>query len=79
MFASVSKATVPERDTEYEKKIQQYYDDLPELKFEGHTGQIHDVITAIEQKKAPMIQGEDEEERLRLLLLSTNQVVQVFP
>ncbi|NLN65206.1 MAG: Gfo/Idh/MocA family oxidoreductase [Clostridiaceae bacterium] len=68
LFASVSKSNgFPERDTEYEKKIQQYYDDLPELKFEGHTGQIHDVITAIEQKKAPMIQGEDGRRTLEVI------------
>jgi len=60
LFASTSKTNgFPERNPELEKEIQNFYDGLPEVKYEAHTGQIFDVLTAIENKTAPMIKGED--------------------
>jgi predicted dehydrogenase len=38
----------PERDTETEAAITAFHDELPSLRYEGHPGQIDDVLTAIE-------------------------------
>lgn len=38
----------PERDAETERAIVSFHDELPSLRYEGHPGQIDDVLTAIE-------------------------------
>jgi predicted dehydrogenase len=41
------------------KKLNDFYEGLPKLKYSGHTGQIDDVLTAMETDGKPLIGGED--------------------
>jgi predicted dehydrogenase len=41
------------------KKLNDFYEGLPHLKYSGHTGQIDDVLTAVETGGKPLIRGED--------------------
>lgn len=58
----------PERDLELEEKIQKYYDELPDLPYEGHTGQIDNVLSAIEHGTPVLIDGEDGRSTLELIM-----------
>jgi len=49
----------PVPNPEFEDEVQEYYDTLPPVKYEGHTGQIDDVLTAIETGVDPIIGGSD--------------------
>lgn len=56
--ASKSKQNgFPEEDHELEEKIQGLYDEQPDLKYEGHIGQIHDVLQAVQGNKKVLIDG----------------------
>ncbi|PMC37306.1 oxidoreductase [Bacillus sp. UMB0899] len=56
--ASKSKQNgFPEEDVDLEEKLQQVYDEQPELQFEGHAGQIHDVLQAVQGKKTVLVDG----------------------
>jgi UDP-N-acetyl-2-amino-2-deoxyglucuronate dehydrogenase len=66
--ASVSMSNgFPESNPELEKEIQSVYDSIPETPYEGHTGQIFDVITAIENKTKPLISGIDGRNTLEII------------
>ncbi len=54
-------------NTELIAKITEYYDSLPDLKYEGHTGEIDDYLTALENGKRPMITGEDGKKTVELI------------
>jgi predicted dehydrogenase len=41
------------------RELEDFYNALPGLKHQGHTGQIDDVLTAIESGGEPLIKGED--------------------
>lgn len=58
----------PDRDLELEEKIQKYYDELPDLPYEGHTGQIDNVLSAIEHGTPVLIDGEDGRSTLELIM-----------
>lgn len=47
----------PVRDDELEGRIQQFYDQLPDLPYEAHTGQIDNVLTALETGSPVLIDG----------------------
>lgn len=56
--ASKSKQNgFPEEDLDLEEKIQQVYDEQQELQFEGHAGQIYDVLQAVQGKKDVLVDG----------------------
>ncbi|KGA98874.1 oxidoreductase [Alkalihalobacillus alcalophilus ATCC 27647 = CGMCC 1.3604] len=57
----------PEKDQELEEKIQQVYDKQPALQYEGHTGQINDVLLAIEGKKEVLVDGIQGRQTLELI------------
>ncbi|HHT47780.1 MAG TPA: Gfo/Idh/MocA family oxidoreductase [Firmicutes bacterium] len=57
----------PVPDPELEQKIEGFYRGLPELKYKAHTGQIDDVLTAIETNRAPLITGEQGRMALELI------------
>ncbi len=40
-------------------KLNAFHDSIPDLAYEGHTGEIDDVLSALEQGRSPMITGED--------------------
>jgi predicted dehydrogenase len=58
--ASQSKPNgFPVRDGVFEKELNKYYESLPKLKYTAHTGQIDNVLTAIETGADYLIKGED--------------------
>ncbi|HEO8420541.1 TPA: Gfo/Idh/MocA family oxidoreductase [Yersinia enterocolitica] len=66
--ASKSKGNgFPEEDGELEAQIQQYYDELDEVQHEGHTGQIDDVLTALENGTPILIDGKQGRQTLELI------------
>lgn len=56
-----------ERNTELLKKINEYYDNIPDLKYEGHTGEIDNYLTAIEKGEKPLITGVDGRRTIELI------------
>lgn len=68
VYASTSKANgFPERNEALEAEITAYNDALPECKYEGHTGQIEDILTALETGRAPAISGHDGRRTIELI------------
>jgi predicted dehydrogenase len=60
VFASLSKPNgFPEQDKALEKKLEDFYKALPQVRYTAHTGQIDDVLTAIETGSDFLIKGED--------------------
>ncbi len=57
----------PKKNEELEKEIAEYVNQLPALKYEGHTGQLENVITAIETDTLPAIGGEDGRRTIELI------------
>ncbi len=58
----------PYEDTEKEAKIQALYETLPEVCYEGHTGQIDDVLKTLEEGRlVPAITGEDGRRTIELI------------
>ena len=67
-YASVSKPNgFPERNAALEAEIRAFADALPPVAYEGHTGQIENVLTAIENDVPPAIGGEDGRLTLELI------------
>ncbi len=54
-------------DKKGQKKIQSAYKAIPNLKFEGHTAQIDNVLTSIEKNEAPIVTGYDGRRALELI------------
>lgn len=72
----------PETNAELEKELHDYYESLPEVVYEGHAGQIDDVLTAIEINTSPLIDGISGRQTLELITAiyksaSTGQLVQL--
>jgi UDP-N-acetyl-2-amino-2-deoxyglucuronate dehydrogenase len=66
--ASHSKSNgFPERDPDIEAEIQAFYDSLPEVTHVAHTGQIDNVLTAIENQTEPLIQASDGKATLEVI------------
>lgn len=82
--ASNSKANgFPEPNPELESQLQDYYDTLPEVAYEGHAGQIDNVLTAIETGSPLLIDGISGRQTLEFITAiyksaSTGQLVK-FP
>ena len=57
----------PVRNEELEAEIKKYVDNLPKLKWEGHTAQIENVLTAIEKDIPVAITGEDGRKTIELI------------
>ncbi|MEX2104030.1 MAG: Gfo/Idh/MocA family oxidoreductase, partial [Bacilli bacterium] len=57
----------PEKNQELELEIQAYYDSLMEVEHEAHTGQIDNVLQAIEQASPVLIDGECGRATLELI------------
>lgn len=67
-YASVSKPNgFPERDEELEKQITDYAAALPRVKWEGHDGQLENVLTAIENDAPVAITGEEGRRTIELI------------
>lgn len=57
----------PEDHPELEAEIQKLYDEMPELKHEGHTGQIEDVLLAVRGEREVLVDGREGRETLELI------------
>lgn len=57
----------PEDDLELERKIQALYLEQENLKHEGHPGQIHDVLQAVQGKKEVLVDGIQGRRTLELI------------
>lgn len=57
----------PEGNQELVKMLQDYYDNIPDLKYEGHTGEIEDVLTALENGTTPLITGIDGRKTVEII------------
>ncbi len=67
-YASVSKTNgFPVRNETLEEELTAYYNQLPPVVHEGHTGQIENVLTALEKGIAPGITGEDGRRTIELI------------
>lgn len=68
VYASASSGNgFPRRDTELEAKLAAFYNELPELEYEAHEGQIDDVLNAIEKRRAPLVGAEDGRRTLQVI------------
>ncbi|MBU9721563.1 MULTISPECIES: Gfo/Idh/MocA family protein [Bacillaceae] len=65
--SSAQENGFPVEDLSLEKEIQSAYDALPEVEFEGHTGQIHDFLQAIEGNKELLVDGMQGRKTLELI------------
>ncbi len=68
-YASISKSNgFPIENPALEQKLQALYESLPPLPYEGHTGQIDNVLTCLEQGgTTPAITGEDGRRTIELI------------
>ena len=57
----------PMRNEELENEISEYVNNLPALKYEGHTGQLENVISALENNTQPAIGAEDGRRTIELI------------
>lgn len=57
----------PEGNPSLLKQISDYYDSIPDLPYEGHTGEIYDVLCALENGTTPMITGQDGRKTVELI------------
>ncbi len=48
-------------------KIQAFYEEIPDLLYEGHTGEIDDILRAVETGTRPLITGEDGRRTVELI------------
>jgi predicted dehydrogenase len=68
VYASTAKPNgFPEENMALEKELNDYYESLPTLPYEAHTGQIDNVLTAIETGGKPLIGGEDGRRTIELI------------
>ncbi|GGI98355.1 oxidoreductase [Alicyclobacillus cellulosilyticus] len=58
----------PIRDEAAEQAMQAFYDQLPDVRYEGHTGQIDDVLTALETGRPVLIDGHAGRRTLELIV-----------
>jgi len=67
-YASTSRQNgFPERNQELEKELNRAYHAIPDLKHEGFTGEIDNILTALEQGRRPMITGIDGRNTVELI------------
>lgn len=48
-------------------KLEAFYQEIPDLPYEGHTGEIDDVLTALEKGTRPLITGVDGRKTVELI------------
>lgn len=68
VYASASLSNgFPRRDNELEAQLNADYDMIPPLSYEGHTGEIDNFMTALENGTRPMITGVDGRRTVELI------------
>lgn len=69
IYASSSKSNgFPEKNAELEEQLQQAYERLPDLPYEGHAAQIDNVLRAIETGEPPLIDGVSGRTTLEMIM-----------
>lgn len=69
IYASSSKSNgFPEKNAELEEQLQQAYERLPDLPYEGHATQIDNVLRAIETGEPPLIDGVSGRTTLEMIM-----------
>lgn len=58
---------LPEKNTELMEKLEQAYEEIKDLEYEGHTGEIDDVLSALEHGNRPLITGLDGRKTVELI------------
>ena len=58
----------PRRDVATEATLQELYDSVPPLAFEGHAGQIDDMVSALETGAEPLVDGAAGRRTLELIM-----------
>lgn len=67
-YASVSRPNgFPERNEALEAELTAFIDGLPKIEHVGHQGQIEDVLSALENGRAPAITGHDGRRTIELI------------
>lgn len=69
-IANVAKSNgfpYPDPNTELMEKIEEYYKSIPDIPYQGHTGQIDAMLTALEEGVRPMITGMDGKRTVELI------------
>jgi UDP-N-acetyl-2-amino-2-deoxyglucuronate dehydrogenase len=68
VYASTAMANgFPERDKETEQRLTEYYQQLPAVAYEGHTGQIDDVLSSLEGSRPALIDGREGRKTLEII------------
>ena len=68
VYASISKPNgFPIENTELEQKIRDFVDAQPQLPYEGHAGELENVLSALEKDTLPAIGGEDGRRTIELI------------
>jgi UDP-N-acetyl-2-amino-2-deoxyglucuronate dehydrogenase len=68
VYASTSKGNgFPERDPVLEQELTGVYEEVGPVAHEGHTGQIDDVLTAIETGRPPFIDGHEGRKTIEII------------
>ncbi|MGD7045014.1 Gfo/Idh/MocA family protein [Jeotgalibacillus proteolyticus] len=70
------------KNTDLEKTIHEVYENYPALEFEGHTGQINDFLTAIENGENVLVDGVQGRQTLEIIMAvyesaSTGRTIQL--
>lgn len=69
LCASSSKPNgFPENNPELEKEIQNYYDSLPDLTYELHTGQVENVLKVLNGEEELLLDGMSGKAALELIM-----------
>ncbi|SDA49322.1 Predicted dehydrogenase [Lachnospiraceae bacterium G11] len=55
------------KNEELMARINEFYNSIPDLEYEGHTGEIDNYLTAIEKGEKPLITGEDGKRTIELI------------
>ena len=67
-YASTSKGNgFPERNEALEQELTAFYNAIPPLRCEGHTGEIDNYLTALEHGERPLITGKDGRRTIELI------------
>ncbi|QQE77910.1 Gfo/Idh/MocA family protein [Alicyclobacillus sp. SO9] len=68
LYGSIAKENgFPQRDAQLESEIQEAYDSQDEVSYEGHTGQIENVLSAIAGQSELLVTGEEGRRTLELI------------
>jgi predicted dehydrogenase len=68
VYASLSKPNgFPEKNTALEQELTAYYESLPKMTYQGHTGQIDNVLSALETGSDYLIKGDDGRRTIELI------------